>query len=499
MKFLFVIPKNNFAFFGYRGISPSFPHLGVAYLIAALQREGIEVKLFDDSSGKTEEDLFDLIATFKPDLIGLTLFTLSRPFAYPLISKIKEMTRIPVVIGGAHVSTIKTEALSETKADFAIKYEGEYPLLELVREIQNSGSDFSEIKNLIWRDGGRIIENPDRAYLTDLDSLPFPQFDLYDIKPHPAYGEKIVPLITSRGCPFRCNFCSVKLYMGRGFRKRSPENVFREIKYQYEKGYRQFDFNDDCFTLDKKRSEAVLDLIINSGLKIRFQFYNGLRVDTVDPGILKKLKQAGCFYISYGCESGNEEILKNIQKAVTLQEVRQATAWTKAAGIACSVNFIIGHKGETYQTAMDSVRFARSIPVNFVNFYNLIPYPGTEAFEWAKEHGHFLVDTNNYLEVISYADNKPIFETPELSKEQREHIVRKGFSIHEYMVLRYRFGAALGWVLFILTRNKYIKIVAARFATMTNLGNKLAIFLSKKSYEKLNRGKKWKKQVFRCQ
>lgn len=483
MKVLFVIPKNKFAFFGYRGTSPGFPHLGVAYLIAMLEKEGIEVKVFDDACGQTREDLFGLINEFHPDLIGMTIFTLSRPFAYELIQEIKDSLDIPVVLGGAHVTTVKGLVLKETEADFAIKYEGEYPLLELLNELDKNQSRFDKVKNLIWKNNNEIKENPDRPFITDLDLLPFPQFDLYDIKIHPAHGEKLVPLITSRGCPFDCDFCSVRLNMGKGFRKRSAVNVFEEIKYQYSKDYRQFDINDDCFTLDKERAEKILDFIIDSGLKIKFQFYNGLRVDTVDPNLLKKLKKAGCFYISYGCESGNEAILKKIKKGITLKQVRDAVNWTKDAGIDCSVNFIIGHRDETLKTAMDSISFARSLPTNFVNFYNLIPYPGTEAFDWATKHGRFLVDTDNYLEAISYADNKPIFETDQLTLKQRIKIVNIGFRIHEYRVLRYRFGNLVGILLFILTRNRLVKIFAARFATMNKWGNRIAVLLSKKSYE----------------
>lgn len=483
MRVLFVIPKNKFAFFGYRGVSPTFPHLGIAYLIAVLHRDGHEVKLFDDGAGLTHEGLFKLVKDFKPELIGVTIFTLSRNFAYELVEKIKEKTKIPVVIGGAHVSTIRSLALEETRADFAIKFEGEYPLVELVKELESPEPRFENIKNLIWRKDGKIIENPERPLLTDLDALPFPQFDLYDIRVHPSHGEKLIPLISSRGCPFACNFCSVKLYMGRGFRKRSAQNVFEEIKYQYAKGYHQFDFNDDCFTLDRERAHKLLDLIIESGLKIKFQFYNGLRVDTVDPDILKKLKKAGCFYISYGCESGNEDILKKIQKGITLKQVVDAVKWTREAKIACSTNFIIGHKDETYKTAMDSINFARRLPTNFVNFYNLVPYPGTEAYDWVAKHGRFLVDTKNYLEAISYADNKPVFETEELTKEQREALIRIGFGIHEYRVLRYRFGKLAGTAIFLLTRNRHIKTLAARFATMNKLGNKLAVLLSRRSYK----------------
>lgn len=488
MKVFFVIPKNKFSFFGYKGISPTFPHLGVAYLIAMLQDRGVEVRLFDDGAGVPHEDLFKRIAEFKPDLIGVTVFTLSRSFAYKIIEEIKEKTPVPVVVGGVHVSTIKKQILEETKADFAIKYEGEYPLLELVNEIESSSPHFGLINNLIWRDNAKIIENPDRLFLTDLDRLPFPQFDLYDIRKHPSYEEKIIPMITSRGCPFGCDFCSVKLYMGRGFRKRSTQNVFEELQSHYRKGYRQFEINDDCFTLDRKRAEDILDMIINSGMKIKFQFYNGLRVDTVDPPLLAKLKKAGCFYISYGCESGNEDILKKIKKGITLAQVRNAVRWTNEIGIANSVNFIIGHREETFQTAMDSINFGKSLPVSCIGYFNLIPYPGTEAYEWVRQHGRFLVDTNNYLEAISYVDNRPVFETEEFTEQERLKITALGFSIHEYSMFRYRFGKGPGFLLFLLTRIRFIKTFAGWFVTMNKFGNKIAVLLSKRSYNKyLNR------------
>src|SRR3989338_5177586 len=165
MNILFVIPKNKFAFFGYRGVSPTFPHLGVAYLAGMLEHEGMKVRFFDDGSGRTHDDLFKLIEEFKPDLIGMTIYTLSRPFAYELIEKIKEKTDIPIVLGGAHITTIKGAILEETRADFAIKYEGEYALIELCNELRSQRPRFESIKNLIWRDNERIIENSDRPYL----------------------------------------------------------------------------------------------------------------------------------------------------------------------------------------------------------------------------------------------------------------------------------------------------------------------------------------------
>jgi len=485
MKLLFVIPKHRFLFFGYKDVAPStFPHLGVAYLIAALRRHGVEVKLYDDAWGQPRETLHALINEFNPDLIGITVFTLNSPLVYELVSEIKTRTSKPIVLGGVHVSTIKKKVLEETSADFAIKYEGEHSLVELINEISLSEPRFSQIKNLIWRSGGGVIENPDRPFVHNLDDIPFPEFDLFRITPHPAFKKKVLPMVTTRGCPFSCNFCSVNLYMGRGFRTRSPQNVLDELKRHVAAGFTQFDINDDCFTVDRKRAEAILDLIINIGLSIKFRFSSGLRVDTVDARLLNKIKEAGCVYISYGCESGNEEILKYIKKGITLDQVRNAVKWTKKAGIKeCAVNFIIGHKHETYQTAMDSISFAKSLSCDYVNFYNLVPYPGTEAYEWVKAHGRFLVDTNNYLEAITYADNQPVFETDELTKEQRQQLIRIGFKVHEFRFFTFRFGKLLGAILYLITRNNLIKRSLGKFSTASRLGERVAVFFSRKSYD----------------
>lgn len=490
MKVLFIIPKNRFSFFGYKDVSPlTFPHLGVAYLISVLKHNDIEVGLFDDGEGYPEPRLFEVIDEFRPDLIGITIFTLSSPFAYSLVEQIKKRNSdIPIVLGGVHVSTVKRAILEETKADFAIKYEGEYALLELLNELKKDSPQLSRVHNLIWRENGNIVENSDLSFIERLDGLPFPDFSFFNIKQHPSFKAKILPMVTTRGCPFECNFCSVNLYMGRRFRVRSPQNVFAEIKHHYDKGFRQFDINDDCFTVDRKRSEEILDMIIESKLNIKFRFASGLRVDTVDLGLLSKIKKAGCVYISYGCESGNKGILEGIKKGIELQEVRNAVRWTKEVGIQeCSVNFIIGHKDETYETAMDSINFAKSLPSDYVNFYNLVPYPGTEAYDWAKKYGKFLVDTNNYLEAITYADNQPIFETKEFTRRERSEITAKGFRLHEYRIMRYRFGKLLGSLLFFFTRNKFIKKALARFATANKIGNRIAVFLSRCSYKRYSK------------
>jgi anaerobic magnesium-protoporphyrin IX monomethyl ester cyclase len=480
MKILFVIPKNK-SLFGDEG-KTAHPYIGVAYLSAFLKSRGFIVGIFDDGVEKDPDRIYTVMDEFRPDIIGVTIFSYCYGAAYGLIKKMQAYKKIPLVLGGPHVGAIKERILEDTQAQFAVKFEGEYTLTELLEEITKENSDFNGIKGLLWRKNGKITANPDRALIENLDHLSFPDYDVFGLERYICYKQKTLPLITSRGCPFGCNYCSVRLSMGQKFRARSAENVFSEIEHFSNRGFSNFDINDDCFTLDRPRAEKICDLIIQNNLKIRFQLYNGIRVDTVTPHLLEKMKQAGCYFISYGCEAGNDKVLKAIKKGITLRQVRDAVHWTNQAGIRNSVNFIIGHKEETYKEALDSLNFARELPTDFVNFYNLLPYPGTESFEWSRQHARFLVPPETFLENISYRDNTPVFETDEFSREQRERIISLGFNLYRKKILTFRLGKVLGNLIYWLTQNNSINKFATHFALNNPLGRAIYIGLSKKSF-----------------
>lgn len=480
MKILFVVPKNK-SLFGDAGMT-AHPHIGIAYLTSFLKQNNVRVAIFDEGIEGDLKKLFSLIDEFKPALIGITIFSYSYGFAYNLIKRIKEKSSISIVAGGPHVCAVKGRLLEDTGIDFAVKQEGELTLLELLQESSKQNPDYSKIKGLMWRGADKILENPNRNLISDLDSLPFPDYDSFGITRYVCYKQRTLPLITSRGCPYGCNYCSVRLSMGQGFRARSERSVFSEIKYFYERGWRNFDVNDDCFTLDKQRAENICDLLIENKLNIRFQLYNGIRVDTVNPRLLKKMKLAGCYLISYGCEAGSDKVLRAIKKGITLEQVRDAVRWANEAGIPNSVNFIIGHKEETYQDALDTLRFARSLPTNFVNFYNLLPYPGTESFEWARQHANFLVPPDSFLEDISYRDNQPVFETQEFTKDQRQRVISLGFNLYRKKILTFRMGRLIGNLVYWATACDGINKFASRFALNNPLGRFIYTGLSKKSY-----------------
>ena len=459
------------------------PHIGIAYLSAFLKQNNIETAVFDEGISNNPEELHKLIVDFKPSLIGVTIFSYCYGFAYNLIKKLKEMTDIPLVVGGAHVCAVGKDMFNSTGIDFTVKQEGEFTLLELLKEIGKHEPDYSHIRGLIWKaKDGRVIENPDRDLIKDLDALPFPDYDAFGLERYVCYKQKTLPLITSRGCPLGCNYCSVRLSMGQGFRPRSAENVFKEMKYFFLRGFRSFDINDDCFTLDKERAGEICELIIANRLDIRFQLYNGIRVDTVNPELLRKMKRAGCYFISFGCEAGNDRVLKAIKKGITLQQVRDAVRWANETGINNSVNFIIGHTTETYEDALDTINFAKSLPTNFVNFYNLLIYPGTEAYGWARQNAHFLVPPESYLENISYRDNEPIFETKEFTCRERKKIIKMGFDLYKKTILTFRLGKVLGNIVYYITRNKILDKFASNFALSNPVGRFIYILLSGGSY-----------------
>ncbi|MDD2751783.1 MAG: radical SAM protein [Candidatus Omnitrophica bacterium] len=479
MKILFIVPQVK-SMFGGKGLT-AHPHIGVAYLSAFLKKNNVQTMVFDEGLSDELNGLYQLIDDFRPDLIGITIFSYCYGFAYNLIRKVKAKTSIPIVAGGAHISAVGKEIFEQTEIDFAVKQEGEFTLLELLRELEKEAPCFDSIKGLFWRKQSQVIENPDRGLILNLDELPFPDYQVFGIEKYPCFQQKLLPLITSRGCPFGCNYCSVRLSMGVRFRARSAENVFREIQFFCGQGFTEFDINDDCFTFDQKRAEAICDLIIDSGLKIRFQLYNGIRADTVSPVLLKKMKRAGCFFISYGCEAGNERILKVIRKGITLQQVRDAVNWANQADIPNAVNFIIGHKEETYADALDTLKFAGSLNSNFVNFYNLLPYPGTESFAWARQHAQFLVPPDSFLENVSYRDNRPIFETKEFSERQRKEIISRGFNLYRRRILVFRLGRLLGTLVYWFTSFSLINRLATDFALSNRFGKSIYMLLSKKS------------------
>ena len=482
-RILFVIPRVK-SLFGDDYARPGHPHIGIAYLSSFLKQKGISVAIFDAGVDRNNEVLAKLINSFEPELIGVTAFSYCFHLAEELIQTVRSYSRIPVVMGGPHVSAAGKEVMENKSIDFAVRGEGEFALLELINAVHNDEHDFGKISGLVWRNDSGIVENPQRPLITELDALPFPDYESFNLNNYiNTAKEKRLPIITSRGCPYSCNFCSVRLSMGSRFRPRSPKNIVEEIAHWCNKGFRSFDINDDCFNFDIQRAISICDLILERGLKVSYQLYNGIRADRTTEELLKKMKVSGCAFLSFGCESGSEKILKAIKKGLTLEKVRQAVAWSNKVGIRNSVNFIIGHPHETYRTAMETLDFARTLPSVFVNIFNLVPYPVTELYRWIEEHGNFLVDRKIYLKGVAAYDDNPIFETKEFTREERIKALKKGRALYERRIMQFRLGKNLGYLAYLFMRIRPLAKLGRTLALSNNFWNKIYLLLSHGSRE----------------
>lgn len=456
------------------------PSLGFGYLAATLMQNDIEVEIFDMRLNYTINDLLARLDESKPDIVGVTAYSVKFENTRNVVDTIKHAGYI-VVVGGPHVSACRTDALEKTEADYAVISEGEYTFIELINHIESGKEDYEKIDGLIWRNGDQIIENKERKYIEDFDSVPFPAYEIFELDKYTFTKERRLPIITSRGCPYRCVFCSVRLCMGNGFRARSPENVINEIDQWYSQGWRQFDIQDDCFNFDMDRAKKILDLIIGRGYDIKILLGNGIRVDKVDRELISKLKQAGCTYLQYGVETGDETTLRKIRKGITLDQALNTLKITREAGIETSVNFIIGLPGETPEKAMNTIKFAEELEKKgeLINVYNLVPYPGTEAFTYAEENGTFALPLDEYLSNITYGTESPIFETPEFSLKERERILKHGLSIARRSWMKKKFGNTFGYIVWWATGWQSVYRFATKMVLSTKLGRSVYNMMKK--------------------
>jgi len=441
------------------------PHLGIAMLMAYLDKHGFETAVIDLQLGYSIDDVVKKAKEFNADLIGITMFSFDFVNTYRKVNDIKEKTGLPIALGGAHVSTVKEEVLEKTNADFGITRDGEIPMLQLCL-----GYPIEEIKSLLWKKDGKVVENGIRELNWKLDELPFPAYEKFELEKYIHFIDKRLPLETSRGCPYSCTYCDVKVSMGQAFRPRGPEHILSEFKYWYDKGYRYFEFVDDVFTMNIERAKTVCNLILESGMKFRWNCANGIRADRVDEELLRLMKKAGCEFLAYGLETGNPEMLKVIKKAITLEKARETFELTKRIGLKFAVNFIIGHQEETYSRAMDSIKFAKSIPADYVNFSNMIPYPGTEIFAWIEEQeklgrARFMMPKEEFLKNSTTKLGNPVFETREFRYGARLRALKLGRALAKKKHLQYRMGKLIGGLVYQFCRNDEVYNAIRRFIT----------------------------------
>ena len=403
-----------------------YPPTGLGYLAQSLLEAGIEYAVEDVRVRGRLSGLQKRIRAFQPDLIGVSLVSLEYERSYELIRHIKAChPRASIVVGGAHVSAMGESVLEEcSAADFGVVGEAERTLVALCQ----GEMPFEEISGLLYRRNGAVCSGPERELIIDLDSIPFPRYAHFDLG---KYAQEF-PLVTSRGCPYRCIFCPHSI-MSTKFRARSAPNVVDEIEHWYAHGVRHFVVDDDNFTLVKARVYDICDEIERRGLKGLFiRCANGIRADKVDRDLLSRMKDVGVREVGFGADGGNNRVLLDIvHKGETIETIEQAIQDAISVGLQVRLFIIVGHPGETLSDVEDSFALAQRYPLIRLHLNNPVPYPGTELFEWVQSHDCFLVTPEEYLNNLTDSDTEPVFETPELPAEVRRQILVRARGIEQ--------------------------------------------------------------------
>lgn len=327
------------------------------------------------------------ISDYKPDVVGISAKSQNFTSACIVAKLAKEIDdKITVIIGGPHASMAGSEVLQCSAVDLAVKGEGEITIVEALNAIE-SKKNFEPVKGIIYRNGNQIMENPAQEFIEDLGSLAFPNtyakeaLKDYGKYPRAAFGY----IFATRGCPYNCFFCGSRNIWGRQVRFRSPDNVAEEIRGLREEGVRIFYFVDDTFGINKQYISDLCRVFIERcpGIKWSCEFH----IKLVDDETISLMKRAGCYQIQLGIESGNNDILKQMRKNITIEEALAAAEIIKKHGIELQVFFIIGFPQETEETLNDTIMAMQQIKGDIITYSIFTPYPGTEAFAFSKEKG----------------------------------------------------------------------------------------------------------------
>jgi len=425
-RILFVVPF-------LRGIYgwPAQPHTGIGSLVSYLTRKGIRCSVIDMNLGHSFSEFRSRVDCFEPDLIGISLYTYRFDRSNKFVRRVKRACSTPIVIGGPHVSLFRKQAVRWAGADYGVKQEGELTLEELC-----AGRDMEEIAGLIYRTpSGVTVENTDRPFLSDLDSLPFPTYEGFELS---QYGRAQINIVSSRGCPYRCTFCPIRLSMGQRYRCRSAAIVVEELAYWYARGYRNFSFVDDNFTLHQRRIYELCDRIEKRNWDdIHLSCCQGIRADCVDRALLERLTEVGLEYLALGVESASDRVLQHLRKGESVTQIEAVVKDCCELGLEVGLFFLVGSPYETTEDVQESFAFCLKYPVMYANFYNVIPFPGTSLYRWVEQNGLFLVPPEEYMKRIMHFSRKPVFRNLGMDDGQLRGCFRQGARLER--VVRRRF------------------------------------------------------------
>jgi len=443
--------------------------LGLSY-IAAVLRDKVELNVLDAAVegyrheeragerliryGLPFDEIERRIRRFKPDLVGIScIFSSQFRNVAEIAKRAKDADpNIATVTGGVHPSFLPELSMKRCpELDFIARGEGEFILSDLVDASRNRGGP-EDVQGLAWRKNGEAVINQQRPPHKNIDEIPFPARDLFPLELYHRIGQPMgivykqrpfMNIITSRGCPYRCAFCSSTVFWGHRYRKRSPENVLLEMEHLYrDLGIREFKFFDDNLTVDMERAKKIFRGMIERGIDVTWNTPNGIHVVSLDDEMLDLMKRSGCYELTLAVESGDQDVLRNIIKKPTrLPQVTDAAKRIRKKGFGSYGFFIIGFPGETKAQIKNTLDFSSKLDLDRISTFIFNPLPGTPLFEECVEKGY--VNLDQVAEDVDYFEAR--FDTPEWTRQELQRLRSRWF-------WRYNLGLVLRHPLRFLAR-----------------------------------------------
>lgn len=400
-----------------------YPSLGLMYIAACVERyTDHQIEILDTQVEKMNyEEMKSEIRKRNPDIVGIQAMTFTLVDVILTAKIVKELDKsIPLILGGPHVNIYPEETISNSEIDFLVLGEGEYVFPDLINALSQR-KDLSKIRGIVYKRNKEIINTGKREFITNLDAVPFPARHLVPYQKYYSVLAKRTPIttmMTSRGCPFKCIFCT-RPQLGKIFRYRSAENVVDEMEQCARIGIKEIFLYDDTFTIKKQRVIDICNEILRRNLKIMWDIR--ARVDTVDEKILKKLKLAGCERIHFGVEAGTQGILNILRKGITLQQAEKAFQWSREVGITTLAYFMIGNPTESRKQILETIKFSVKIKPDYVHIALTTLFPATELYRRGLERK---ILKHDYWK--EFAENPRTDFVPEIWEEnlRREELIR---------------------------------------------------------------------------
>ena len=413
--------------------------LGTLYVASSLQRAGHEVR-FLDGAFLSHQAILDELTAFRPEWVGIYATTFGWPRAERTAADVTE--RLPgafLCAGGPYPIAARERCLDYARGfDAAVTGEGERTVVEMVGRLER-GEGLEGVAGLVYRQDDEVIANPPRPLIANLDDLPFPDRGLLGdtsrYLPPPATWKRkpVAVMLTSRGCNRHCIFCfQMDKSRRSGIRYRSVENVVEEIELCQRQGFREIKFIDDTFAEDRDRAMRLAGEIRRRGLD--FTWFASACANQVDPEMLRAFKDAGCWAILFGIESGVQRNLNTLRKGITLAQARNAVAWAKEAGLAVQTTFMFGIPGETREDALRTIDFACELDADWASFHAIVPFPGTVLHDRAAGLGTISEDLQDFT--YQGAAFVPYTMTRDQIVELRQRAYRAFYSRPRFLLRR---------------------------------------------------------------